>query len=145
MRVQEKGTGAITSGKFDTTASEERICKETESWILMSDTDAPYGGVLALLPEATPLKNGAPLSAWKGCWIQDGPGALELNGFQSEWHLAHPSLQSWGASATDTLSYGYWIYAYPRPATAADSAPATSAAAWVRLPLGVNASYKAKP
>jgi len=144
VRVREKGTGAVSSGKFSTTADEERVCKDTESWILMSDTDAPYGGVIALLPEATPVKNGAPLSSWRGCWFQDGPGTLEANGFQSEWHLAHPSFQSWGSAATDSMSYSYWIYSYPRPASGDDHAPATAASSWVRAPLGVSASYRAK-
>lgn len=145
VRVQEKGTGAVTSGTFDTGASEARVCKDTDSWILMSDTDAPYGGVLALLPEGTPVKNGVPTSSWRGCWIQDGPGALELNGFQSEWHLAHPTFQSWGSGASDSLSYAYWIYAYPHPASGNDYTPATTAGGWVRSPPGVNPVYRAKP
>jgi hypothetical protein len=145
VRVQEKGTGTVTSGTFDTGASEARVCKDTDSWILMSDTDAPYGGVLALVPEGTPVKNGALTSAWRGCWIQDGPGALELNGFQSEWHLAHPTFQSWGSSASDTLSYAYWIYAYPHPASGSDHAPASTTAGWVRTPPSVTQVYRAKP
>jgi len=130
VRVKDTG-GAVSSATFDNTKSDIRTCKETESWILMSDTDAPYKGVAALMVEGQPKVNGA-VDIWRGCWWGDGKGVFEANGFQTEWHIGTASFGSWGTHSTDTADYSYWIYGYP--ATAADQDLANARALRVRNP-----------
>ena len=48
--------------------------------------------------------------------------------------LSPVDFASWGSSSTDTLDYAYWLYAYPHPATGADSAPANVMASKVGTP-----------
>jgi hypothetical protein len=141
-RVRDAG-GAVSGTQFDTTASDVHTCKDTDKWALMSDTDAPYGGVVALLVEGSPVLNGA-ATPWRACSYNDGPGALELNGFQSEWHLSPLGFRTWGSGASDTASYSYWVHAYPHPASGNDYDPADAAAAWVRGPLARTVAYESR-
>ncbi|PIE19508.1 MAG: hypothetical protein CSA65_02435 [Proteobacteria bacterium] len=105
--------GATFSASYDTSQKDDRRCVDTDSWILMSDTDSPQTGVVALLPEGLPRLNGNTASSWRGCWWADGQNALgEPNGFQCEWHLSASAFANWGSGANDTTDYRYWIYAY---------------------------------
>jgi hypothetical protein len=137
-RVRDKA-GAVVSTKYDNTGSDKRSCKETDSWILMSDTEAPYKGVAALVVEGQPKNNGAAKS-WRGCWFVDGNSGIELNGFQSEWHINTTDFSSWGNGSSDTSVYSYWIYAYP--ATASDQALANTRATRVKYPPAVVSSTR---
>jgi hypothetical protein len=139
VRVRD-GSGGLASAVFDSTAAESRLCRDAPRWLLMSDTDAPQGGTVSLLPEAAPVVNGAAAS-WRGCWFNDA-GALEPNGYQSEWHLTSNAFQTWGSGPTDSASYSYWVHAYPPGAS--DTALADDAAVWVGTPLVVSVACQAR-
>ena len=144
VRIRDS-TGAVSSTKFDNSNNDIRTCKDTKSWILMSDTDSPYKGVVSLLVEGLPLVNSTPLSAWRACWWGDGEitSGLELNGFQTEWHLSPSGFVSWGADKNDSTQYGYWIYAYP-PSAADDQSLANTRSDRIQNPPSSAVSHETR-
>lgn len=120
----ETTAGALASMTFDPGRSggDQRANAEVR-WALMTDSEAPFTGSVALIPEGTPQINGAD-TTWRAGYWDDGRGITEPNGFQSEWNLYAPGFNTWGSVTGHTGRWAYWIYAFPRPGSGADSAPA---------------------